>query len=116
VLSVAGFCLRGAAGLAGAAWVNGRAAKTLPHLVDTVLLASALLLAWMLRLGPQNAPWLLAKIVGLLVYIGLGVVALRPGRPRSLRLGAWLLALATVGWIASVAVTKDPWGVLALLP
>ena len=116
VLSVAGFCLRGAAGLAGAAWVNGRAARTLPHLVDTVLLASALLLAWMLRLGPQNAPWLLAKIVGLLVYIGLGVVALRPGRPRSLRLGAWLLALATVGWIASVAVTKDPWGVLALLP
>ena len=116
VLSVAGFCLRGAAGLAGAAWVNGRAARTLPHLVDTVLLASALLLACMLRLGPQNAPWLLAKIVGLLVYIGLGVVALRPGRPRSLRLGAWLLALATVGWIASVAVTKDPWGVLALLP
>jgi uncharacterized membrane protein SirB2 len=113
VLSVAGFCARGAAGLAGAAWVNGRVAKTLPHLVDTVLLGSAFLLAWMLRLGPGNAPWLLAKIVGLLVYIGLGVVALRPGRPRPVRLGAWLLALATVGWIVSVALTKDPWGFLA---
>ena len=39
-------------------------AKTLPHLVDTVLLLSALTLAWMLRLTPGNAPWLLAKIVG----------------------------------------------------
>jgi uncharacterized membrane protein SirB2 len=113
VLSVAGFCVRGAAGLTGAAWVRGRAAKTLPHLIDTVLLASALLLAWMLRLGPGNAPWLLAKVIGLLVYIGLGVVALRPRQPRPLRFGAWLLALATVGWIASVALTKDPWGFFA---
>lgn len=113
VLSVTGFCARGAAGLAGAAWVNGRVAKTLPHLVDTVLLGSALLLAWMLRVNPGDAPWLLAKIVGLFVYIGLGVVALRPERPRPVRLGAWLLALATVGWIVSVALTKDPWGFLA---
>ena len=111
-LSVAGFCVRGAASFADAAWVRSRAAKTLPHLVDTVLLVSALMLAWQLRLNPIDAPWLLAKIVGLLVYIGLGVVALRPGRPRSLRLVAWLLALATVGWIVSVALTKDPWGFL----
>ena len=115
VLSVAGFCMRGAASLADAAWVRSRAAKTLPHLVDTVLLLSALTLAWMLRLDPGNAPWLLAKIVGLLVYIGLGVLALRPHRPRAIRLGAWLLALLTVGWIVSVALTKDPRGFLAAL-
>ena len=63
-LSLTGFFVRGAASLAGAGWVQGRAAKTLPHLVDTVLLLSALTLAWMLRLTPGNAPWLLAKIVG----------------------------------------------------
>jgi len=115
VLSVAGFVVRGAAAFAGAAWVSGRAAKTLPHLVDTVLLLSALALAWMLRLTPGNAPWLLAKIAGLLVYIGLGVLALRPGRTRPVRLAAWLLALLTVGWIVSVALTKDPWGAFATL-
>ena len=114
-LSVAGFFVRGAASLSGARWVRSRAAKTLPHLVDTVLLLSALTLAWMLRLTPGNAPWVLAKIVGLVVYVGLGVVALRPGRPLALRAAAWLGALATVGWIVWVAVTKNPRGFFSML-
>jgi uncharacterized membrane protein SirB2 len=114
-LSLGGFALRGAASLADASWVRSRAAKTLPHLVDSVLLLSALMLAWTLRLTPGAAPWLMAKIVGLLVYIGLGVVALRPGRAKSSRAGAWIAALATAGWIVSVALTKDPLGFLGVL-
>ena len=66
-LSITGFFARGLASLRGAAWVRSRLAKTLPHVVDSVLLVSALLLAWMLRLTPGYAPWLTAKIVGLLV-------------------------------------------------
>ena len=108
-LSISGFFIRGAASLSGAQWVGSRAAKTLPHLVDSVLLLSALALAWMLRLTPGNAPWLLAKIVGLVVY------ALRPGRPLKVRAAAWVAALATVGWIVSVAVTKSPLGILSAL-
>ena len=115
-LSGAGFFARGAAALAGAAWVRGRLARTLPHIVDSVLLASALMLAWMLRLTPGNAPWLMAKIVGLLAYIGLGVVALRPGPPMPVRAAAWAAALAVVGWIVSVALLKDPLGFFALIP
>lgn len=113
-LSIAGFAARGLASLAGATWVKRRAAKTLPHLVDTVLLVSALALLAALRLSPLEAPWLIAKIAGLLVYIGLGIVALRPGVPRPLRVTAWLGALGTVGWIVSVAVTKSAWGMLSL--
>ena len=115
-LSVAGFFARGAAALAGAGWVRSRLARTLPHIVDSVLLASALALAWMLRLTPGNAPWLTAKIVGLLAYIGLGVVALRPGRPMPVRAAAWVAALAVVGWIVSVALLKDPRGFFASIP
>ncbi len=115
MLSGAGFFARGLAGLLGAAWVRGRLAGTLPHVVDTVLLGSALLLAWTLRLAPGNAPWLTAKIVGLLLYIGLGVVALRPGRPAKVRAVAWVAALATFGWIVAVAITKSPLGPFALL-
>jgi len=114
VLSFAGFFARGVGALAGAAWVRGAVARRLPHVVDTVLLVSALLLAWMLRLAPGNAPWLVAKIVGLLLYIALGVVALRPGRPVGLRAAAWLAALLVFGWIVSVALTKNPLGFLAL--
>ena len=114
-LSFLGFFARGLASFAGAGWVRSRAARTLPHIVDTVLLASAIALAWALRLMPTSAPWLMAKIVGLLVYIGLGVVALQPRRPPGVRRIAWLTALATFGWIVSVAITKDPLGVFVLL-
>jgi uncharacterized membrane protein SirB2 len=114
-LSFAGFFARGLASLNGARWVHGRPAKTLPHIVDSVLLLSALTLAWMLRINPVEAPWLLAKIIGLLAYIGLGMLALKPGRPAPLRAGAWVAALATFGWIASVAMTKSPLGFLARL-
>lgn len=113
LLSVSGFFARGLGSLLGAAWVRGRAARTLPHLVDSALLLSALALAWMLRLSPLDAPWLLAKILGLLLYIALGMLALKPGRPPALRAAAWLAALATVGWIASVAISKNPLGWLA---
>ena len=114
-LSIAGFFVRGAASFAGATWVRGRAARTLPHVVDSVLLLSALALAWMLRLTPGNAPWLLAKILGLVAYVALGVVALRPGRPRAVRATAFLGALLVVAWIVSVAITKRPLGFLATL-
>jgi uncharacterized membrane protein SirB2 len=114
-LSITGFFVRGAAALAGAGWVRSRAARTLPHLVDSVLLLSALALAWMLRLTPDRAPWLLAKVLGLVLYVALGVIALRPGRPRAVRAAAWAGALAVVAWMASVALTKSPWGLLAVL-
>ena len=113
-LSLTGFFARGLASLLGATWVRRRLARTLPHVVDSVLLISALLLAWTLRLTPGSAPWLMAKILGLLVYIGLGVIALRPGRQASVRAIAWVAALATFGWIVSVAITKNPLGILAL--
>mgnify|MGYP001291982043 CR=1 FL=1 len=113
-LSIAGFFARGAAALAGAAWVRGRAARTLPHLVDTVLLASAIGLAWLLHLNPLTTPWLAAKIVGLLAYIALGMLALQPDRPMALRAAAWGAALLCFAQIVAVAITKQAAGLLAL--
>jgi len=114
-LSFVGFFARGLASLRGARWVRHRAARTVPHVIDSVLLLSALTLAWSLRGQTQNASWLLPKIAALLVYIGLGVLALRSGGPIALRAAAWVAALATFGYIVSVAITKHPLGVLSLL-
>lgn len=111
-LSFAGFFARGLGMLAGAGWIGHRAAKTLPHIVDTVLIVSALWLAWLLKLTPANAPWIAAKIIGLLVYIALGMVALRFGHSRSVRGSAWVAAMLTFVYIVSVAITKDPRGFL----
>lgn len=112
-ISFAGFFARGLGMLRNADWIRHRLAKTLPHIVDTVLIVSAVVLAWMLRLSPSNAPWIAAKIAGLVAYIAIGLVALRFGRTKPIRAGAWLLAMLTFGWIVSVALTKDPRGFFA---
>lgn len=112
-LSGAGFAARGLGHFTGARWVASREARTLPHLVDTVLLGSALALAWRLHISPLSAPWLLAKIAGLCAYIGLGMVALRFARTRRARIGAWLAALLAFGYIVTVAISKDPRGPFA---
>jgi uncharacterized membrane protein SirB2 len=110
VLSITGFFARGLASLTGAGWVNGRAARTLPHIIDSVLLLSAVALAFTLRLHPATAPWLLAKLTALVVYIVLGMLVLRPRLSRGSRLAAFAAALATFGYIVSVAITKQPAG------
>jgi uncharacterized membrane protein SirB2 len=116
MLSFCGFAARGAGVLHDAAWVRHRLARTLPHVIDTVLLLSALGMLWLVRLPPWEVPWLRAKIVGLVLYIILGVLALRPartrssGRSRGVRLAAWIGALAVFGYIVSVALTKSPLG------
>ena len=113
-ISFAGFFARGVGTLRNAGWVRHRAARTLPHLVDTVLIVSAVWLAFILRLTPANSPWIAAKIAGLVVYIALGMVALRFGRTKAVRATAWIAAMLTFGYIVSVAIVKDPRGLLSL--
>jgi uncharacterized membrane protein SirB2 len=97
-------------------WAPGRLARRwvriVPHVVDTVLLLSGVWLAWQLGiLGVRG--WLPAKLVGLLLYIVLGTIALRRGRSRGVRIGAAVAAIATFAYIVSVALTKSPWGFLS---
>jgi uncharacterized membrane protein SirB2 len=114
-LSVTGFAVRGAAALQGAGWVRAPLARTLPQVVDTALLASALTLVALAHVNPFTTPWLQAKLTGVVLYIVLGVIALRPGLKRGPRAAAWLAALLTAAWIVSVAFSKDPRGFLAAL-
>jgi len=121
--SFLGFTARAVAALAGAAWLRSRPARTLPHVIDTVLLLSALALVWGLGLAPWSTAWLRAKLLGLVVYIALGMLALRSApldrlpHPRLARAAVAALAVATFGYIVSVALTKSPWGVIgAVLP
>lgn len=107
-LSYALFFLRGVWMLRGSLARRGRWVKIVPHAVDSLLLASAVMLAVQLGISPLSAPWLLAKIVALLLYIALGAVALRRGRTQRIRLAAWLAAQAVFFYIVSVAVTHDP--------
>jgi uncharacterized membrane protein SirB2 len=110
--SIAGFALRYALMLRGSPLLGARLARVAPHVVDTVLLASAIALAWMAGAVPGRDDWLTAKVVGLLVYIGLGTVALKRGRTLRARAVAGLAAIVVFGYIVSVAITKSALGFL----
>lgn len=107
-LSFALFLLRGVWMLGESAMLERRWVRVVPHVVDTVLLAAGIWLAVMLRQIPGVSEWLTAKIVALVLYIGLGTVALKRGRTRSQRAAAWMAALAVFGYIVAVALTKNP--------
>ena len=108
LVSYAGFFARGIGVIADARWMKRRWVRIAPHVVDTVLLGSAIALAVMSRQYPVATDWLTAKVVGLVAYIALGLVALRFGRTRRIRLAAWIAAQAVFFYIIAVALTRSP--------
>ena len=113
VLSFTGFFIRGIWMLNDSTLLQQRWVKITPQIVDTLLLISAIALAVQMHLSPLEQPWLMAKIIALLVYIGAGLVALRFGRDKRTRLIAWLFALVTFMYIVSTAFSKSVMGFFA---
>lgn len=108
VLSGSGFALRGALALAGSSLMQRRWMRVLPHVVDSVLLVSAIWMATIAHLNPLNHPWLATKIALLVVYVVLGAWALRRARTRRGRALAYVGALSVFAWIVGVALTRRP--------
>jgi len=108
-VSISLFMLRGTWLLRDSPRLRARWVRIVPHVNDTVLLLSAVALAALTHQYPGPQSWLTAKVIGLLVYIGLGLVALRFARRRPARIGTGLGAIAVFAYIVTVAVTRDPW-------
>lgn len=118
VLSIAGFCLRGLLHLQQKSalarrLLEWRGLRILPHVNDTLLLAAGISLVILIRQYPFVDGWLTAKIFGLIVYIILGALALKPGRSTVMRLAAGMTGVIVFGWIVSVALAKHPLGLFA---
>jgi uncharacterized membrane protein SirB2 len=113
ILTIALFVLRGGLMLAESSWQRNPVLRYLPHAVDTVLLTSALMLTTVIRQYPFGTGWLTAKVALLVLYIVLGSIALKRGRTRRTRVVAFCAALATVGFLVTVARAHHPLGVLA---
>lgn len=109
------FALRGAGVLAGMRWPMRLPVKLLSYTIDTTLLTAALMLFTMLPGAMFENGWLATKIVLLVVYIGLGSYALKRAPTRAAKAVFYVLALATFGYIASVARAHHPLGFLHLL-
>ena len=108
VISFALFFLRGIWSFNGSPIIRQRWIKIVPHVVDTLLLASALMLAFTIQQYPFVDSWLTAKFFGLVLYILLGTLALKYGKTKAVRVSAWLAALAVFAYIVLVAKQHNP--------
>ena len=108
VVSYLLFSLRSMWMMRGSAVLQQRWVKITPHVVDSILLVSAITLAVQIQQDPINDSWLSAKVAGLLIYIGLGMMALRFAKTRKMRISAWIAAQAAFLYIVLVALTKNP--------
>ncbi len=108
LLSISGFVYRGFLHLGGSDLLNRKWLKITPHVNDTVLILSAIVLVQQAGLSYLTTPWLQIKIVALILYITLGLIAFRFAKTKKLRLLTWIEAIVVFAYIVAVAVTKNP--------
>ena len=108
------FAVRGAFLLGGARWPQALPVKWTSYAIDTALLTAALMLLTILPWAMFANGWLLLKVTLVVVYVVLGVFALRRGRTRRTRALCYVAALLVFGSIYSIARAHHPLG--AFLP
>jgi uncharacterized membrane protein SirB2 len=108
ILSGSLFLLRGGWMVAGETLLEQRSWRVMPHVIDTLFLASALVMMFWSAQYPFVQSWLTAKVLALECYIVLGAFALKRAKTYSGRVRAFVAALAVFAYIVSVAITKQP--------
>lgn len=108
MISLFGFLLRGFLRLGDSPLLQRKWLRITPHVIDTLLLATALALVAMLQPFPFGHGWLAAKLLGLVVYIALGIYTLRLARTRAQQATGLVLAFLTFAYILAVAFSKTP--------
>lgn len=113
ILSFCLFIMRGIWMMAESPHLQARWVRIVPHVIDAILLASAIGLTLTLHQYPFAQGWLTAKVLGLIAYIILGSIALKRGSTLAIRIAAFIGSLTVFGYIVSVALTHSPLGFLA---
>jgi uncharacterized membrane protein SirB2 len=104
ILSWTLFFLRGAWMIADSPRLEARWVRVVPHVNDTVLLLAGVYLATLVGLQP----WIVAKLVALVAYILIGMVAITRGKTKAVRIAAWIAAQGVFLYIVAVALRKNP--------
>ncbi len=106
VLTFISFSVRGLWMILETPWLQQRWVKIVPHLIDSVLLATGIALVIMLHQYPGVETWLTVKFVALLAYIIIGTIALKRGKTKTIRVIAWIGALGAFFYMVKVALTR----------
>jgi uncharacterized membrane protein SirB2 len=109
------FFTRGCMMLAGLPAANHIALRRISVVIDSLLLAAAIALTTIIHQYPFVQAWLTVKVVLLVVYIALGVFALRRGRTRAIRATYFAAAMIVFLFIVTVARAHNPFGIFVNL-
>lgn len=74
--------------------------KVAPHVIDTFLLVSGFTLCFMIKQYPFVDPWMTEKIICVVAYIALGIMALKSNRNKLFKFFAFIGA---IGWLVLAA-------------
>ena len=110
VLSGGLFATRALLRVANNPLANHRGLRVLSYVIDTSLLIAAIFLALIIHQYPFVNGWLTTKVLLLVLYIGLGTIALKRARTRVGRTLAMSAALLVFLFIIGVAVRHHPAG------
>lgn len=116
LLTICGFLLRGYWMLQDSPLLKQKAVKIVPHVIDTLLLLSAIGLLAVLGFELIRQAWLIHKITLLVVYILLGMIALGDKYSKPIKVAAFVGAVVVFAYIVGIAVSKSPmsWSVYLL--
>jgi len=111
-LSVSGFMLRSFWMLFYPERLTHSWVRIAPHIIDTLLFATGLGLAFSAGISPSEQPWFATKLIAIIIYILAGMVALRMGYGKTIRISALCIAIGAAAWAAGSALSHQalPWG------
>lgn len=107
-LSILFFIIRFIWTLRGSAMMSKKWVKIVPHVIDTLLLASAVALCFIISQYPGVNHWLTEKVVGVVLYIVLGMWTLKWANNKPQQVVGFVMAIAVLVSIAKIAVLKQP--------
>ena len=111
--SIVLFAARGSGVLAHQTWPMQRGWRRLSVGIDSTLLCAGASMWALAGYNPLVQTWLGVKLLLLLVYIGLGTVALKRGRSQGVRAVSFGLAMGVALTMVTIALKRAPWGWLA---
>lgn len=106
-ISISLFLLRGFWVFTDSQKIKQKWVKILPHVIDTILLVSAIFLAINIHQYPFTYDWLTAKFIALLLYIIFGMFALKRAKHKKNKIIFFVLALMTFGYIVMTALSRN---------
>ena len=109
VLSGSLFALRGACALAGMRWPRAAPVRYLSYFIDSTLLTAALMLVTILPAPMFANHWLTVKLCFVVLYIALGIAAMR-ARRRGMQAGFYVAALLAFALVVGIARAHHPLG------